>query len=59
MTLNCIHVKEAWQEWQMFKGRKTIQVRITKMQAPTGTDYSTELAHTEFLLDMIKGGGFA
>ncbi|MCK5229317.1 MAG: hypothetical protein KAR13_03575 [Desulfobulbaceae bacterium] len=56
---NYIHVREVRQERQAFKGRKTIQVGIAKMQAPAGTDYSRELAHAEVLWDMIKGGGVA
>ena len=55
----CMQVREVRQERQAFKGRKTIQVGIAKMQAPADTDYSRELAHAEVLWDMIKGGGVA
>ena len=49
-----IRIREVSQERQSFKGRKTIQVGIAKMQASEGADYSRELAHAEVLWDMLQ-----
>jgi hypothetical protein len=49
-----IRIREVSRERQSFKGRKTLQVGIAKMQASEGADYSRELAHAEVLWDMVQ-----
>jgi hypothetical protein len=49
-----ILIRDVTRERQSFKGRKTIQVGIAKMQASEGSDYSRELAHAEVLWDMVQ-----
>jgi hypothetical protein len=49
-----IRIRNVTKERQSFKGRKTIQVGIAKMQASEGADYSRELAHAEVLWDMVQ-----